>query len=535
MGSAKVSGRVALLRRVSRISGCAVSAALVISACGSDSGKKKDPAIYDGGAGETSGGQGGSGGSGGNAGRGGSAGTGGALVTTGGAPDGEAGSGGTLATDGGAAGTGQAGTGDAGAAQAGAGQAGGGAGGEPGSECAAGTGDCDQNPNDCETPLNTIQNCGECGNTCTSTNGVSACQPSGCVVTSCTAGFGDCNDSGTDGCETAINSVTNCGSCNNDCGTGTCNTAGGFCNAVDIGANAFTGRALFAGDSIYRQSVPAPNYGLQGSFSIIRTPVDGSADTIMDTQNKPAGGMVATATELYWGVGGTPAGVFKKALTAAANVAPTPVFQPPSLPMQMVIQGANLYFLGQDGQIYMRPMAAASNVPGTVIVTAAEVIGTHSFNIHQPLVATPTRLYWIVNGPFLRTAPIAGGTATDVEGATPRGWTPPWVNGEDIYWVQSSNSAFDGVYRYTPGGTATGLVFKAGLTGVAVDSGLLYFMETETKLYKAPITGGVGEQIGQATTGSKDIVGFGLKSTYLSGYWTRGSGFSYGKAYVLSK
>jgi hypothetical protein len=520
MGSARVVARVALLRRVSGVSLCAASVALVASACGSDSDKKKD-VEYDGGAGEASGGQSGSAGSAGTA-------------MTGGSPDGDAGAGGALPSDGGAAGSGQSGSGQAGSGQAGSGQAGSGAGGEPGAECPTGSGDCDQNPDDCETPLDTLQNCGACGVTCASTNGVSACQQLSCVVTSCTTNFADCNDSGTDGCETAINTVANCGSCGNDCGTGTCN-AGGFCNSVEVGGNAYTGRALFAGDSIYRQSVPAPNYGLQGSYSILRTPVDGSADTIMDAQSKPAGGMVATATDLYWGVGGTPPGVFKKALTAAAAVAPMPVFEPPSLPMQMVIQGANLYFLGQDGQIYTRPLAAAANVPGSVIVTAAEVAGTHSFNIHQPLVATPTRLYWIVNGPFLRTAPIAGGAATDVAGATPRGWTPLWVSGEDIYWVQSSNSAFDGVYHYTPGGTATGLVFKANLTNVAIDSGWLYYMESENKLFKAPITGGVGKQIGQTLTGSKDILGFGPESTYLSGYWTRGSGFFYGKAYLLSK
>ncbi|RYZ07086.1 MAG: hypothetical protein EOO73_13550 [Myxococcales bacterium] len=521
MGSAKLSGRGALLRRVSGISLCAVSVAAVVSACGSDSEKKRAP-TYDGDAGEAAvGGQSGGGGS------GGSAGSGGTLIATGGAPAGDAGGGGKLPSDGGASGTGQAG----------AGEAGGATGGEPGTECSAGSGDCDQNPDDCETPLDTIQNCGECGTTCTSTNGVSACQELSCVVTSCTAGFADCNDSGTDGCETATNTVTNCGSCNNDCGTGTCN-AGGFCNGVDVGSNAYTGRSFLAGDSIYRQSVPAPGYGLQSSYSIIRTPVNGSAETIIDAQNKPAGGMVATATDVYWGVGGTPPGVFKKGLTAAAGVAPTPVFEPPSLPMQLVIQGANLYFTGLDGQIYLRPLAAASNVPGTVIVTAAEVAGTHTFNLHQPLVATPTRLYWIVGGtggPFLRTAPIAGGTAADVAGATPRGWTPLWVNGEDVYWVQTSGSAFDGVYRYASGAAATGLVFKSNLTGVATDSGSLYYLETDNKLFKSPIAGGVGKQIGQATSGAKDIIGFGPKSTYLSGYWTRGNGFSLGKAYVLSK
>jgi len=113
-------------------------------------------------------------------------------------------------------------------------------------------------------------------------------------VTSCLTGFGDCNDSGNDGCETPIKTAANCGSCGNDCGTATCN-AGGFCNALEIGANYYAGRALFAGTSVYRLSVPANNYNLQPSYSLVRTPVDGSADVIMDAQNKAIGGMVADA------------------------------------------------------------------------------------------------------------------------------------------------------------------------------------------------------------------------------------------------
>lgn len=197
-----------------------------------------------------------------------------------------------------------------------------------------------------------------------------------------------------------------------------------------------------------------------------------------------------------------------------------------------------MYFVGVDVKIYKRAMDAAATEPGTEFLTAAEVAGTGTFNIHQPLVATPTRLYWIVAGTsagILRTAPLDGGPATDVAGAAPRTWMPLAVSGEDIYYVQSSGSAFDGVYHYKAGGTAQGLVFKSGLSAVAVDSEFLYFMEAETKLYKAPLTGGMGKQIGLAPSSQTDIVGFGAKSTYLSGIWTHGNGFSNGKAFVLPK
>ena len=517
MSIAKSAGQKVWLRRVGLASVCAASAALMASACGSSSERRVVPSPSDGQAGEA----GESASNGGAAGKGGGNGVSGGPIGEGGSKDGEGGAG--------DAGAGGSKNGEGGAPEAGAS-------GAP-SACPTGFGDCDDNPADCETPLDTLTSCGACDVTCTATNGAVACEDLSCTVNSCMTGFADCNDSGSDGCETAINTAANCGSCGNDCGTATCNV-GGFCNGVEIGSANWIGRSLFAGDSVYRMFVPAPNYGLQGSYSIVRTPIDGSAEVILDAQSKPVGGMVADAANIYWGVGGTTAGVFKKGLTAPAAEAPTPVFTPASLPMQMVIQGGVLYFTGLDGKIYSRPMTAAPSEPGTAIVTAAEVAGTGTFNLHQPLAVTPTRLYWIVAGTtagILRTAPIAGGAATDVAGASPRTWVPLAVSGEDVYWVQSTQSAFDGLYHYKAGETAVGLTFKAGLSGVAVNSGSLYFMETETKLYKAPLTGGVGTQIGLAASGSKDIIGFGPKRTYLASAWTRGNGFSLGKASILPK
>lgn len=93
--------------------------------------------------------------------------------------------------------------------------------------CHAGWGDCittGTNVDGCETPLTTISNCGGCGNGCdTATSTPTACAGGVCVYT-CKPGFGDCDGTGTDphnlnGCETPINTTTNCGSCGAACDT----------------------------------------------------------------------------------------------------------------------------------------------------------------------------------------------------------------------------------------------------------------------------------------------------------------------------
>jgi hypothetical protein len=95
--------------------------------------------------------------------------------------------------------------------------------------CDDGFGDCNSNPTDgCETNVRTsTTHCGRCMNECPArANGFPGCVVGACVI-SCTAGFADCNDVATDGCETNTRTATaHCGTCGRECtaagGTASC-------------------------------------------------------------------------------------------------------------------------------------------------------------------------------------------------------------------------------------------------------------------------------------------------------------------------
>jgi hypothetical protein len=95
------------------------------------------------------------------------------------------------------------------------------------SGCVAGWGDCvttgPPNTDGCETPLDTLSNCTGCGLTCDSVHSLGrSCDGGTCGYTGCAPGYGDCITTGppnTDGCETALNTVSNCTGCGKACDT----------------------------------------------------------------------------------------------------------------------------------------------------------------------------------------------------------------------------------------------------------------------------------------------------------------------------
>src|SRR5512133_595692 len=79
-------------------------------------------------------------------------------------------------------------------------------------------------------------NCGSCGTTCERPNAQMKCGEASCFLDGCKAGYANCNDKLSDGCETdTTTQATDCGACNHRCATGyVCK--GGECAAPDCGS-----------------------------------------------------------------------------------------------------------------------------------------------------------------------------------------------------------------------------------------------------------------------------------------------------------
>ena len=75
--------------------------------------------------------------------------------------------------------------------------------------CNAGVNDCNNDRMDgCEVETATdAMNCGRCGNACTFANGTGSCTMGGCRLTSCNAGFSNCDGIDANGCECRTASI----------------------------------------------------------------------------------------------------------------------------------------------------------------------------------------------------------------------------------------------------------------------------------------------------------------------------------------
>ncbi|HEX2675808.1 MAG TPA: hypothetical protein VHM19_04195, partial [Polyangiales bacterium] len=105
--------------------------------------------------------------------------------------------------------------------------------------CAPGFANCDSDPfNGCETDTHTEQNCGGCGVICDSNdfpNADVSCASGTCTFVACKGGYGDCSGGTADGCETKLDVLAHCGNCGHACTAGQFCT-GGTCSNLDCSA-----------------------------------------------------------------------------------------------------------------------------------------------------------------------------------------------------------------------------------------------------------------------------------------------------------
>ena len=85
-------------------------------------------------------------------------------------------------------------------------------------DCDPGYSNCDNLfSTGCEVNLHDVNNCGGCDNVCSFYNGIPSCVEGSCTLADCEDGYGDCDGYEYNGCETPTNTVSNCGSCDNQC------------------------------------------------------------------------------------------------------------------------------------------------------------------------------------------------------------------------------------------------------------------------------------------------------------------------------
>jgi hypothetical protein len=85
-------------------------------------------------------------------------------------------------------------------------------------QCDALWGDCDSNDaNGCETSLETLTDCGGCGVSCEYPGTEMDCTGGICQIANCDPGFGDCDGVVTNGCENTLDSLIDCGGCGVTC------------------------------------------------------------------------------------------------------------------------------------------------------------------------------------------------------------------------------------------------------------------------------------------------------------------------------
>lgn len=146
-------------------------------------------------------------------------------------------------------------------------------GGAGGGDCGDTSADCDGDGT-CETALGSVQDCGGCGDACSSHDGTPSCSAGACTI-ACDAGYADCNGDASDGCEAALDrDPGNCNACGSlcapagDCFQGTCLDILAAAPAAAVGADAL----VLEGPDLYWST---PGVDLVGA--IARVPTSGGA------------------------------------------------------------------------------------------------------------------------------------------------------------------------------------------------------------------------------------------------------------------
>jgi len=179
--------------------------------------------------------------------------------------------------------------------------------------CEAGFDDCDLNPaNGCEVELNSLDDCGGCGQVCGFENASALCDSGSCEFEACNAGFDDCNNSAVDGCEINTDSnLSHCGGCGQvcaltnaqtQCSAGACELAACLNGWVDLNGNPADGceyQCTFtsASDAPDSAGIDANCDGIDGEVARGIFVATTGSDSAAGTMNAPFATIARALTE----------------------------------------------------------------------------------------------------------------------------------------------------------------------------------------------------------------------------------------------
>jgi hypothetical protein len=327
--------------------------------------------------------------------------------------------------------------------------------------CGPATKNCERSNPDCETDVDTVTSCGACDVSCEQVHGKPTCEALKCVVKpgACDATFGDCDQDGTNGCETPLTTdPNNCGTCGRSCEGGTPCT-NGMCAAVAYAtaSAALTDRPYFTAGRIFF------SVANRGIGFVAR---DGTALPLTATEKDSSGPITLTgdADYVYWLRNTSPATIRKLATNAEGEVLKVNDNVGATYNgFDLLRSNATALFfsweVGYTAPYEIRTIAKTSSGTPAVLVTGRAHI--------TQLIIAPDHLVWSeqtgVGLDDLYAAPLSGGTGTDIKHIA------PMRRPDDIY---TANLQFDGTYLYwSDAAHGTGAIerFRLGAPAAVVE------------------------------------------------------------------
>ncbi len=398
--------------------------------------------------------------------------------------------------------------------------------------CAAGTADCDANPDDgCETDTTKdTANCGACGVSCQGPNVKSGtCAASSCALT-CDTGYADCDEHPTNGCETyLLGDGANCGACGHDCMHGGC--AASICTAPPVALGTTSTVAPNGPVALDATSVYVAGELTQNMGGVISVPRSGGAATLLVNDDCNVASLVVDATTVYW------AGRDCNTVDAAIKSAPVAGGATTVLASDQVYEPAGL--LADATTLYwydavieaILSLPKAGGEPSILVGVqknggAAEILG---------LAADATTLYFTTADDIANTweSPPSPSPAARPRPSRRSRRGPPGssrFSGTDLYVATDTNIA----HISTTGGSLTPFTsanlgsadpsFTPAVTSMAIAGGNLYWSAGATSaIALCPTPGGIwriplagGPAVGLASDESPGPIAADASGVYMS-------------------